>query len=66
LPLLDLLHSYFSIESLDYARKLREKVTGKVLTLDRTLEDALPYLFGLLGISKGSRITTHWLGSTLS
>jgi class 3 adenylate cyclase/tetratricopeptide (TPR) repeat protein len=53
LPLLDLLHSYFSIESADDSRKRREKVTGKVLTLDRALEDALPYLFGLLGLTEG-------------
>ena len=28
----------------------RSKVTGDVLTLDKSLEDALPYLFALLGI----------------
>jgi class 3 adenylate cyclase len=53
LPLLDLLYSYFSIESADEARKRREKITGKVLTLDRALEDVLPYLFGLLGLTEG-------------
>jgi class 3 adenylate cyclase len=53
LPVLDLLHSYFGIESGDDPRKRREKVNGKVLTLDRTLEDALPYLFGLLGLAEG-------------
>jgi class 3 adenylate cyclase len=52
LPLLDVLHSYFSIESSDDTRKRREKVTGKVLTLDRALEDALPYLFALLGLTE--------------
>ena len=31
----------------------REKVTGNVLTLDRALEDTLPYLFSLLGIVEG-------------
>ena len=30
------------------------KSHGKVLTLDRSLEDALPYLFGLLGIVEGA------------
>ena len=49
LPVIDLLHSYFGIEPGDDARRRREKVTGKVITLDRALEDALPYLFGLLG-----------------
>jgi class 3 adenylate cyclase/tetratricopeptide (TPR) repeat protein len=48
LPVIDLLHSYFGIEPGDDARKRREKVTGKVITLDRALEDGLPYLFGLL------------------
>jgi class 3 adenylate cyclase/tetratricopeptide (TPR) repeat protein len=51
LPLIDLLHGYFEITSEDDGRKRREKVGGKVLMLDRTLEDALPYLFSLLGIA---------------
>jgi class 3 adenylate cyclase/tetratricopeptide (TPR) repeat protein len=50
LPLVDLIHSYFRIEPDDDARIRREKVTGRVLALDRTLEDTLPYLLGLLGI----------------
>jgi len=53
LPLLDLLHSYFEIKPEDDARKRREKVIGKVLSLDRSLEDALPYLFALLSIVEG-------------
>jgi predicted ATPase/class 3 adenylate cyclase len=50
LPLLELLKSYFQIASHDDERARREKVLGKVLGLDRTLEDTLPYLFTLLGI----------------
>jgi tetratricopeptide (TPR) repeat protein len=53
LPLIDLLHGYFEIELSDDARKRREKVGGKVLMLDRNLEDSLPHLFGLLGIVEG-------------
>ena len=34
-------------------RTRREKVTGSVLALDRSLEDTLPYLFSLLGIVEG-------------
>lgn len=49
----DLLHTYFSITSDDEARARREKVTGRVLALERSLEDALPYLFALLGIVEG-------------
>jgi class 3 adenylate cyclase len=51
LPVIDLLHGYFEITLDDDGRKRREKVGGKVLMLDRGLEDALPYLFSLLGIA---------------
>ncbi|MBV8360241.1 MAG: AAA family ATPase, partial [Deltaproteobacteria bacterium] len=53
LPVLELLRDYFRIAPTDDLRIRREKVTGRVLTLDRSLEDALPYLFGLLGLSEG-------------
>jgi len=53
LPVLDLLHGYFEIEAGDDSRKRREKVAGKITILDRSLEDTLPYLFGLLGIVEG-------------
>ena len=52
LPVIDLLHSYFKIAGEDDARARREKVNGKVLTLDRSLEDAIPHLFALLGIAE--------------
>jgi predicted ATPase/class 3 adenylate cyclase len=52
LPVIELLKSYFDIKGEDDERKRREKVNGKVLTLDRTLEDTLPYLFALLGIEE--------------
>ncbi len=51
LPLIDLLKNYFHITVQDNERKRREKITGKVLTLDRGLEDTLPYFFSLLGVS---------------
>src|SRR5262249_32437489 len=51
LPVLELLAEYFEISRDDDDRKRREKVGGKVLMLDRKLEDALPYLFSLLGIA---------------
>jgi predicted ATPase len=53
LPVLELLHDYFHIAAPDDSRTRREKVTGRVLALDRSLEDALSYLFGLLGLSEG-------------
>jgi class 3 adenylate cyclase/predicted ATPase len=53
LPVIDLLRNYFGISADDDERKRREKVTGRVVALDRGLEDALPYLFSLLGIVEG-------------
>jgi class 3 adenylate cyclase/predicted ATPase len=50
LPLVDLLRTYFQIEGRDEARKIREKVTGKLLSLDRTLAPFLPALLWLLDI----------------
>ena len=53
LPVIDLLRNYFDISTSDDERKRREKVTGRVVALDRSLEDTLPYLFSLLGIAQG-------------
>jgi predicted ATPase len=53
LPVIDLLRNYFRIANEDDERTRRENVTGRVLALDRSLEDALPYLFTLLGIVEG-------------
>src|SRR3989442_2902465 len=39
LPVIELLKSYFDISVADDERKRREKITGKVLTLERSLED---------------------------
>jgi class 3 adenylate cyclase/predicted ATPase len=50
LPVIELLKSYFQIQPQDDERTRREKVGGKVLMLDRRLEETLPYLFALLSI----------------
>ncbi|MFQ5831014.1 MAG: AAA family ATPase, partial [Candidatus Methylomirabilia bacterium] len=50
LPVIDLLKAYFQIETRDDARKIREKVTGKLLTLDRALEPMLPAFLSLLDV----------------
>jgi class 3 adenylate cyclase len=52
LPVIELLKSYFQIQPQDEARTRRQKVIGKVLELDRSLEDTLPYLFALLGVEE--------------
>jgi class 3 adenylate cyclase len=53
LPVIDLLKSYFKIVAEDDERARREKIAGKIVMLDRALEDTLPYLFGLIGIVEG-------------
>jgi class 3 adenylate cyclase/tetratricopeptide (TPR) repeat protein len=50
LPVIDLLKSYFLIEAQDEPRRMREKVTGKLLSLDETLRPALPALLALLDL----------------
>jgi class 3 adenylate cyclase/tetratricopeptide (TPR) repeat protein len=50
LPLIELLRTYFQIEARDEARKIREKVTGKLFSLDRALEPSLPALLWLLDV----------------
>src|SRR6202171_5414422 len=53
LPVLELLRDYFDIGDADDAATRREKVRGALTALDPALDDALPYLFGLLGIVEG-------------
>jgi len=53
LPLIDLLKNYFQFNPEDDPRRRREKIAGKVLVLDRALEDTLPYLYGLMGVVEG-------------
>jgi len=56
LPVIDLLKAYCQIEARDEARKIREKLTGKLLTLDRALEATLPALLALLEVP----VDTAW------
>ena len=50
LPVIELLRGYFAIESRDDPRKIREKVTGKVLTLAPALGPAVPAFLALLDV----------------
>ncbi len=50
LPVIDLLKVYLQIEDRDDSRKIREKVTNKLLTLDRALEPLLSALLALLDV----------------
>src|SRR5205823_263847 len=48
LPAIDLLKAYFGIGEGPDQRDIRERVTGKLLTLDRALEPTVPVLLSLL------------------
>jgi class 3 adenylate cyclase/tetratricopeptide (TPR) repeat protein len=50
LPVIDLLKAYFKVHERDAHREVREKVTGKLLTLDRALEPTVPALLALLDV----------------
>jgi class 3 adenylate cyclase len=57
LPVIDLLKAYFRVHDRETHREIREKVTGKLLTLDRTLEPILPALLALLDVPVED---VHW------
>ncbi|HVI85668.1 MAG TPA: AAA family ATPase, partial [bacterium] len=50
LPVIELLKSYFRIQDRDGQREIRERVSGKLLTLDRALEPLLIPLLALLDV----------------
>ncbi|NVK43571.1 MAG: AAA family ATPase [Oceanospirillaceae bacterium] len=52
LPLIELLKQYLQISTQDDMARRRETVAGRIVALDPALEQALPYLFYLLGMSE--------------
>src|SRR6516225_2527658 len=50
LPVIELLKAYFRIEDRDGQREIRERMAGKLLTLDRALEPLLTPLLALLDV----------------
>jgi class 3 adenylate cyclase len=50
LPVRDLLKAYFQLDDRDDGRKVREKLTGKLLTLDAALGPTLPAFLTLLDV----------------
>jgi class 3 adenylate cyclase/tetratricopeptide (TPR) repeat protein len=49
-PIINLLKTYFEIEPRDDARKIHEKVLGKLLTIDRALDPTVPAFLTLLDV----------------
>jgi class 3 adenylate cyclase/predicted ATPase len=60
LPVIDVLKAYFTIEDRDDVRKIREKITGKLLTLDRSLEATLPAFLTLLDAAVEDQQWQSW------
>jgi class 3 adenylate cyclase/tetratricopeptide (TPR) repeat protein len=50
LPVIELLRDYFAIDNRDDPRKIREKVTGKVLTLSPALAPVVPAFLAFLDV----------------
>ena len=50
LPVIDFLKAYFKIQDRDDQREIREKVTGKLLKLDKSLESTLPAFLALVDV----------------
>jgi len=50
LPVIDLLKGYFKIQDRDDQREIRDKVIGRVLGLDRSLEPLFPPILALLDV----------------
>jgi predicted ATPase len=49
-PVIELLKGYFTLQDRDDLGKIRDKVTGKLLALDASLQPALPALLALLEV----------------
>jgi class 3 adenylate cyclase len=56
-PVRDLLKAYFQLDDRDDGRTMREKLTGKLLTLDAALGPTLPAFLALLDVPVEDR---HW------
>jgi class 3 adenylate cyclase/tetratricopeptide (TPR) repeat protein len=50
MPVVELMRSYLGVEDRDDGRRVRERLTGKLLTLDEALRSELPALQALLGL----------------
>jgi class 3 adenylate cyclase/tetratricopeptide (TPR) repeat protein len=57
LPVIDLLKAYFKLHDRESHREIREKVTDKVLAVDRALESTLPAVLALLDVTVDD---AHW------
>ena len=57
LPIVQLLQSYFGITERDAQDEARRKIAGTLILADRSLEEALPLVFELMGVPDPERPT---------
>ena len=55
LPVLELLRNYFGITDVDLPRQAREKIVGRLVLIDSSLEAELPVFFDLLEVPDPER-----------
>jgi class 3 adenylate cyclase/tetratricopeptide (TPR) repeat protein len=55
MPVLEMLRSYFRIDDRDPPREAREKIAGRMLLLDPSLNEELPLVFDFLGVPDPAR-----------
>jgi len=58
LPVLEVLRGFFGLSDRDSKQAAREKVVGRLLLLDRSLEAVLPLIFEFFGIAEERAATT--------
>jgi hypothetical protein len=51
LPIVDLLHVYFQTDAWDDSQRIREKISGKLATLDESLMTTLPVFLALMDVA---------------
>jgi class 3 adenylate cyclase/tetratricopeptide (TPR) repeat protein len=55
LPVLEFFRCYFGVTEHDTPRAARDKIAGRMLLLDKTLEEGLPLMFDFLGVPDPDR-----------
>ena len=55
LPILKLFRAFFGVTEQDSAATARERIAGRLLLLDRSLDDSLPLSFDFLGVADPDR-----------
>src|SRR5215218_920429 len=58
-PVLQLMRGYFEISEQDSDQTARERIAGKLLSLDESFDEELPLVFDFLAVSDPERPSPH-------